>query len=299
MNLWISAVGQGLLYGVLGIGLFITFRILDFPDMTVEGTFPFGAAVAVSAITHGVSPIIATLLAMVAGMLAGLCTGLLATKGHMPLLIAGILTMTGLYSINLRVMGRANLSLLNQANLFTSKLLGGMNMFTSSVVVGVIVTVVVVVLLILFLNTEIGQGFIAAGDNRVMARSLGINPDSMQVLGLVVGNGLIGLSGGLIAQNNGYADVSMGTGVIVIGLASIIIGEVIFGNLTLSQRLVAVVLGSIIYRFVILIVLKLGFNADDLKLISAIVLALAIIVPQIDERLHLRKALKNGVKMDE
>ncbi|MCI1283381.1 ABC transporter permease [Lacticaseibacillus songhuajiangensis] len=299
MNLWISAVGQGLLYGVLGIGLFITFRILDFPDMTVEGTFPFGAAVAVSAITHGVSPIIATLLAMVAGMLAGLCTGLLATKGHMPLLIAGILTMTGLYSINLRVMGRANLSLLNQANLFTSKLLGGMSMFTSSVVVGVIVTVIVVVLLILFLNTEIGQGFIAAGDNRVMARSLGINPDSMQVLGLVVGNGLIGLSGGLIAQNNGYADVSMGTGVIVIGLASIIIGEVIFGNLTLSQRLVAVVLGSIIYRFVILIVLKLGFNADDLKLISAIVLALAIIVPQIDERLHLRKALKNGVKMDE
>jgi putative ABC transport system permease protein len=299
MNLWISAVGQGLLYGVLGIGLFITFRILDFPDMTVEGTFPFGAAVAVSAITHGVSPIIATLLAMVAGMLAGLCTGLLDTKGHMPLLIAGILTMTGLYSINLRVMGRANLSLLNQANLFTSKLLGGMSMFTSSVVVGVIVTVIVVVLLILFLNTEIGQGFIAAGDNRVMARSLGINPDSMQVLGLVVGNGLIGLSGGLIAQNNGYADVSMGTGVIVIGLASIIIGEVIFGNLTLSQRLVAVVLGSIIYRFVILIVLKLGFNADDLKLISAIVLALAIIVPQIDERLHLRKALKNGVKMDE
>ena len=299
MNLWISAVGQGLLYGVLGIGLFITFRILDFPDMTVEGTFPFGAAVAVSAITHGVSPIIATLLAMVAGMLAGLCTGLLATKGHMPLLIAGILTMTGLYSINLRVMGRANLSLLNQANLFTSKLLRGMNMFTSSVVVGVLVTVIVVVLLILFLNTEIGQGFIAAGDNRVMAWSLGINPDSMQVLGLVVGNGLIGLSGGLIAQNNGYADVSMGTGVIVIGLASIIIGEVIFGNLTLSQRLVAVVLGSIIYRFVILIVLKLGFNADDLKLISAIVLALAIIVPQIDERLHLRKALKNGVKMDD
>lgn len=299
MNLWISAIGQGLLYGVLGIGLFITFRILDFPDMTVEGTFPFGAATAVAAITHGVSPIVATLLAMVAGMLAGLCTGLLATKGHMPLLIAGILTMTGLYSINLRIMGRANLSLLNQPNLFASKLLAGMNTFTSSVVVGVIVIVVVVLLLILFLNTEVGQGFIAAGDNRVMARSLGINPDTMQVLGLVVGNGLIGLSGGLIAQNNGYADVSMGTGVIVIGLASIIIGEVCFGNLTLSQRLIAVVLGSIIYRFVILIVLKLGFNADDLKLISAIVLALAIIVPQIDERIHLRRALKNGVKMDD
>ena len=299
MSLWISAIGQGLLYGILGIGLFLTFRILDFPDMTVEGTFPFGAAVAVAAITHGVSPIIATLLAAVAGMLAGLCTGLLATKGHMPLLIAGILTMTGLYSINLRVMGRANLSLLNQPNLFISSLLKNMPSYASSVVVGVVVITIVVILLILFLNTELGQGFIAAGDNRAMARSLGINPDNMQILGLVVGNGLIGLSGGLIAQNNGYADVSMGTGVIVIGLAAIIIGEVIFGNLTLSQRLIAVVLGSIIYRFVILIVLALGFSADDLKLVSAVVLALAIIVPQIDERLKLRRTLRNGVKIND
>lgn len=299
MNLWISAIGQGLQYGILGIGLFLTFRILDFPDMTVEGTFPFGAATAVAAITHGVSPVNATLLAMVAGMLAGLCTGLLSTKGHMPLLIAGILTMTGLYSINLRVMGRANLSLLNQPNLFTSKFLAGMPTFLASVLIGVIVVVIVVGLLIIFLNTELGQGFIAAGDNRAMARSLGINPDNMQILGLVIGNGLIGLSGGLIAQNNGYADVSMGTGVIVIGLAAIIIGEVIFGNLTLNQRLVAVVLGSIIYRFVILIVLKLGFSADDLKLVSAVVLALAIIVPQVDERLKLKRTLRNGVKAND
>ncbi|WP_155286467.1 ABC transporter permease [Lacticaseibacillus zhaodongensis] len=296
MSLWVSAIGQGLLYGILGIGLFVTFRILDFPDMTVEGTFPFGAAVAVAAITHGVSPLLASVLAMFAGMLAGLCTGLLATKGHMPLLIAGILTMTALYSINLRVMGRANLSLLNQPNLFAAKFLAAMPDYLSSVVVGLIVVTVVIILLILFLNTEIGQGFIAAGDNRTMARSLGINPDNMQILGLVVGNGLIGLSGGLVAQNNGYADVSMGTGVIVIGLAAIIIGEVMFGNLTLSERLIAVVLGSIVYRFVIQIVLMLGFNADDLKLVSAVVLALAIIVPQIDERLHLRRTLRNGVK---
>ncbi|WP_127849527.1 ABC transporter permease [Lacticaseibacillus hulanensis] len=299
MDLWVSAIGQGLLFGVLGIGLFLTFRILDFPDMTVEGTFPFGAAVAVSAITHGVSPLVATLFAMVAGMLAGLVTGLLATKGHMPLLIAGILTMTALYSINLRVMGKANLSLLNQPNLFSAKILADLPPYVGSVVVGLIVITVVIILLVLFLNTELGQGFIAAGDNRTMARSLGINPDNMQILGLVVGNGLIGLAGGLVAQNDGYADVSMGTGVIVIGLAAIIIGEVMFGNLTLSQRLIAVVLGSIVYRFVILIVLKLGFNADDLKLISAIVLAIAIIVPQIDERLRLRKILRNGVKTND
>jgi putative ABC transport system permease protein len=299
MDLWVSAIGQGLLFGVLGIGLFLTFRILDFPDMTVEGTFPFGAAVAVSAITHGVSPILATVLAMGAGMLAGLVTGLLATKGHMPLLIAGILTMTALYSINLRVMGKANLSLLNQPNLFSAKILADLPPYFGSVVVGLIVITVVIILLVLFLNTELGQGFIAAGDNRTMARSLGINPDNMQILGLVVGNGLIGLAGGLVAQNDGYADVSMGTGVIVIGLAAIIIGEVMFGNLTLSQRLIAVVLGSIVYRFVILIVLKLGFNADDLKLISSVVLAIAIIVPQIDERVRLRKLLRNGVKTND
>lgn len=299
MDLWVSAIGQGLLFGVLGIGLFLTFRILDFPDMTVEGTFPFGAAVAVSAITHGVSPILATVLAMGAGMLAGLVTGLLATKGHMPLLIAGILTMTALYSINLRVMGKANLSLLNQPNLFSAKILADLPPYFGSVVVGLIVITVVIILLVLFLNTELGQGFIAAGDNRTMARSLGINPDNMQILGLVVGNGLIGLAGGLVAQNDGYADVSMGTGVIVIGLAAIIIGEVMFGNLTLSQRLIAVVLGSIVYRFVILIVMKLGFNADDLKLISSVVLAIAIIVPQIDERVRLRKLLRNGVKTND
>lgn len=299
MDLWVSAIGQGLLFGVLGIGLFLTFRILDFPDMTVEGTFPFGAAVAVAAITHGVSPILATLMAAGAGMLAGLITGLLATKGHMPLLIAGILTMTALYSINLRVMGKANLSLLNMPNLFSGKFLASLPPYFGSVVVGLIVITVVILLLVLFLNTELGQGFIAAGDNRNMARSLGINPDNMQILGLVVGNGLIGLAGGLVAQNDGYADVSMGTGVIVIGLAAIIIGEVMFGNLSLSQRLIAVVLGSIVYRFVILIVLKLGFNADDLKLISAVVLAVAIIVPQINERLHLRRVLRNGVKTND
>ena len=149
----------------------------------------------------------------------------------------------------------------------------------------------------LFLNTQLGQGFIAAGDNPNMARSLGINPDHQMVLGLMVGNRLVGLAGGLLAQNNGYADVNMGIGIIVIGLAAIIIGEVVFGELTLSQRLVAVILGSIIYRFVLLVVLALGFNADDLKLISAVVLAIAIMVPQIDHQLRLRRVLQKGVQI--
>lgn len=296
MSLGVSAIGQGLLYGLLGVGLFLTFRILDFPDMTVEGSFPLGAAVAVSAITHGVQPLLATLLAMLAGMAAGMVTGLLTTKGHIPVLLAGILVMTGLYSVNLRIMGRANLSLLNQPNLFGAKFLKDLPPYFDSVVVGTIIVVVVVALTILFLNTQLGQGFIAAGDNPTMARSMGINPDNQMILGLMVGNGLISLAGALIAQNNGYADVNMGIGVIVIGLAAIIIGEVLFGELTLSQRLVAVILGSIIYRFVLLLVLKLGFSANDLQLISAIVLAIAIMVPSFESQLHIRRVLRNGVK---
>lgn len=294
MSLGVSAIGQGLLYGLVGIGLFLTFRILDFPDMTVEGTFPFGAAVAVSAITHGVAPIWATLLAVLAGMAAGLITGLLTTKGHIPVLLAGILVMTGLFSINLRVMGRANLSLINQPNLFGARWLSALPAYFDSVVVGLLVVIIIVTLLIGFLNTQVGQGFIAAGDNATMARSLGINPDHQMLLGLVVGNGLVGLAGALLAQNNGYADVNMGIGVIVIGLAAIIIGEVVFGELSLSQRLVAVILGSILYRFVLLAVLALGFNADDLKVLSAIILALAIIIPQFDHRLKMRRALQKG-----
>ncbi|KRM73102.1 ABC transporter permease [Lacticaseibacillus brantae] len=296
MTLGVSAIGQGLLYGLLGIGLFLTFRILDFPDMTVEGTFPFGAAVAVSAITHGINPVLATLLAMLAGMLAGAVTGLLSTVGRMPVLLAGILVMTALFSINLRVMGRANLSLLNQPNLFKSLTNTLVSADFSSVLIGFVAVGLVVALLMLFLNTQRGQAFIAAGDNPTMAQSLGINPKRQQVLGLMLGNGLIGLSGALVAQSNGYADVNMGIGVIVIGLAAIIIGEVAFGNLTLSQRLVAVVLGSIIYRFILLVVLALGFSPDDLKLVSAVVLAIAIMVPQFDAQLKLRRVLKKGVQ---
>ncbi|WP_054663430.1 ABC transporter permease [Lacticaseibacillus camelliae] len=296
MGLGVSAIGQGLLYGLMGVGLFLTFRILDFPDMTVEGTFPLGAAVTVAAISHGVTPLLATLLGMLAGMAAGAITGFLTTVGKVPVLLAGILVMTGAYSVNLRIMGRSNLSLLNKPNLFGAKFLKALPPYFDSVVVGLIVAVVVVTLLILFLNTQLGQGFIAAGDNPTMARSLGIAPARQEVLGLIVGNGLVALSGSLIAQNNGYADVNMGIGVIVIALASIIIGEVLFGELTLSQRMVATVLGSILYRFVLLLVLRLGFSPNDLQLISAIVLAILIMIPAFEHRFKIRRVLKNGVK---
>lgn len=295
MSLMVSAIGQGLLWAVLGVGLFLTFRILDFADMTVEGTFPLGAATCVAAISNGMSPIVATLLAFIVGSLAGLITGLLYTKGHIPILLAGILVMTACYSVNLRIMGRANVSLLGKATLFKNHFLEGLPQYFDSVFLGTLVMVVVTGIVIYFLQTQLGQGFIATGDNQTMARSLGINTDNMKIMGLMVSNGLIAFGGALVAQNNGYADVNMGIGIIVIALASIIIGEVAFGDLTLNQRLVAVTLGSILYRFVLLIVLKLGFNANDLNLLSAIVLALCMMLPVFKRAFNFKHILKRGL----
>ncbi len=201
MSLITSTIGQGLLWGVLALGLFLTFRILNFPDMTVEGTFPFGAAICVSALVHGVDPMLATILTFLGGMLTGLVTGLLYTKGKIPVLLAGILTMTGVYSINLRILGKANVGLLNKATLLNGKLLQKLPANFPTIVIGLLAAILIILLLALFLNTDLGQSFIATGDNENMARSLGINTDNMKILGLMISNGLIGLAGGLLAQN--------------------------------------------------------------------------------------------------
>lgn len=296
MSIIVSAIGQGLIWGVIGLGLFLTFRILDFPDMTVEGTFPLGAAVCAAAVSHGVSPVLATLLAFGAGTLAGLATGLLYTKGKIPILLAGILVMTATYSINLRIMGRANLSLYGKHTLFNGQFLNSLPPYFNSVVLGLIIITIITAIIIYFLQTNLGQAFIATGDNPTMAKSLGISTDNMQIMGVGVSNGLIALGGALVAQNNGFADVNMGIGVIVVALASIIIGEVVFGELTMNQRLIATTLGSILYRFVILIVLTLGFNANDLNLISAIVLAIFMMVPAMESRFRLRHTFLKGGK---
>ncbi|GAB2066325.1 ABC transporter permease [Lactobacillus gasseri] len=296
MNLIVSAIGQGLLWALLGLGLYLTFRILNFADMTVEGTFPLGAAVAVANLAHGMSPYLATFLALLAGMLAGLVTGLLYTKGKIPILLAGILTMTAIYSINLRIMGGSNISLIGKKTLLYNEFLRSLPQYFNSVVLGIIVVVIITGILVFFLNTDFGQAFIATGDNPKMAKSLGIYTDSMIIIGLMLSNGIVALCGALIAQNNGYADINMGIGTIVIALASIIIGEVAFGELTLNQRLVAVTLGSIIYRLILLAVLQLGFSANDLNLISSIVLALCMMLPQLEKIVHLKKPIEKGVK---
>lgn len=298
MNLIVSAIGQELLWALLGLGLYLTFRILDFCDMTVEGTFPLGAATAVTAITNGIDPFLATLLAVVAGMVAGLITGLLYTKGKIPSLLAGILTMTAIYSVNLRIMGKSNISLLGQPTLFNGAL-RNLPQYFDSVTLGFLVIVVVTILMVLFLATDYGQAFIATGDNPTMAKSLGIHTDKMVIVGLMISNGMVGLCGALIAQNNGYADINMGIGTIVIALASIIIGEVAFGELTLNQRLVAVTLGSIIYRIILLAVLQLGFSANDLNLISSVVLAICMMIPQFEQQLNIKKPILKGVRPHE
>lgn len=232
-------------------------------------------------------------------MIAGLVTGLLYTKGKIPSLLAGILVMTAAYSINLRIMGKSNISLLGQKTLFNGKFLASLPQYFDSVFVGMIVIFIFTILMIFVLNTDWGQAFIATGDNRQMAKSLGVKTDRMVIMGLMISNGIVGVCGALIAQSNGYADINMGIGTIVIALASIIIGEVLFGELTLPQRLVAVTLGSIIYRLLLLVVLQLGFKADDLNLISSIVLALCMLLPQLEKHLRVKSTIMKGVRHDD
>ena len=278
----ISSVSQGLLWGILGLGIYLTFRILKFPDMTTEGSFPLGGAVAVTLMNQGIPPILATFAGMLAGCVAGLVTGLLYTKGKIPTILAGILVMTSCNSIMLMIMGRANLGLLD---IKTIQDLLPFSATTNLLVIGLLAVILVIAGLIFFLYTKLGQAYIATGDNRDMAKSFGINTDRMEVMGLVVSNGLIALSGALISQQDGYADVSKGIGVIVIGLASIIIGEVLYStNLTLLERLVATVVGAILYQFLIAGVIALGFNTNYLKLFSAIILAICLMVPVLKDK---------------
>ncbi|MGQ4067401.1 ABC transporter permease [Enterococcus mundtii] len=291
----VSAISQGMLWAILGLGIFMTYRILDFPDMTTESSFPLGGAVCVTAITHGVSPLLATILGVLAGMAAGLVTGLLYTKGKIPVILAGILVMSGLNSVILFVMRTPNLSLLNHPVLQDVFHALHLPNYFDTVLLGLLSLGLLISVLIFFFNTDLGQGYIATGDNETMARSLGIKTDRMKILGLTLSNGVIALSGALIAQNDGYADVNKGIGVIVIGLASIIIGEVIFQELTLIERLLAIVIGSIIYQLLILAVIKLGFDTTYLKLFSAIILAACLMIPQVKQALKLKTGFEKEV----
>ncbi len=289
VDLIISTVAQGLLWSVMALGVYLTFRTLNIADLSVEGTFPLGAAVAAVLLDGKCSPATAVLAAGAAGMIAGAVTGLLHTKLKIPALLAGILTMIALYSVNLRVMGKANLSLLNTDTIYTSLAFLNLTSNETTFVVGLIIAIVSPTLLYMFFGTEIGMALRATGNNPQMIRAMGVNTDNMILLGLLISNGLVAVAGAFIAQSNGFADVGMGIGTIVIGLASVIIGEVLFGSKSVKNSLVSVVLGSIVYRIVIAVVLYLGMPPNDLKLFTAILVAIALSMPLFKSKWDSRK----------
>lgn len=289
-----SACSQGVLWSLLALGVFFTYRILDIADLTAEGTFPLGAGIAALAITKSYSPFLACLFAFAGGVLAGLATGIFHTKLKIPALLAGIITMTGLYSITNRVMGAPNIALLGSNSVYTWLENTGLSKNNATILVGSIFALLVVLLLHFFFKTEIGLAIRATGDNDAMSEANGINTDNMKLIGYMLSNGCIALSGALIAQNNGYADLNSGVGTIVIGLAAIIIAEVLFRNLPLLPRMLTIVLGAIIYRFILAIVFEFDVQPQDIKLFSALILVVCLSAPQVWSRLATKKAAKGG-----
>lgn len=290
LDLVLSTVSQGLLWALMALGVFLTFRVLDIADLSVEGTFPLGAAVAATLIDAGHSVWFAMLIALIAGCIGGTVTALLTTKLKIPALLSGILTMIGLYSVNLMIMGKANVPLLRAETVFTlTENLFGVSSVVATLIVGLVATVIVGAIMYWFFGTVLGTAIRATGCNPQMARAQGINTNVMVILGLLISNGLVALSGALVAQSNGFADVGMGTGTIVIGLASVIIGEVLFGTRSFKNWLISVVLGSVVYRAVIAIVLELGMPPNDLKLFTAVLVAIALSLPLIKNKFAIMK----------
>ncbi|MCD8028584.1 MAG: ABC transporter permease [Erysipelotrichaceae bacterium] len=280
---YLGAVDLGLIWGFLVLGVYITFRLLNIADMTVDGSFATGGAVCAVCVLNGIHPLLAIVIAMLAGSLAGFVTGMLITKCQIPAILAGILTQIGLYSINLRIMGsRANLPLTTADTLFATLAKNwGISRYYIALGIALTFVVIVIALLYWFFGTEMGSAFRATGNNEQMARSLGINTDMMKLLGLMLANALVALSGSLNTLYGQASDVRAGTGAIVIALASIVIGEVIFrfkkSNFALT--LCSVIVGSMIYRCIVALVLQLGLNTDDLKLLTAIIVGIALTVP--------------------
>lgn len=289
MDLVLSSLSQGLLWSIMAIGVYLTYRILDIADLTAEGSYPLGAAICATAIVSGVNPLVGTLLGFVGGMGAGLVSGLLHTKLKIPALLTGIVTLTGLYSINLKVLGKANVALLRQTTLVTQLQGLGLSKTNAVLLIGVLFVTIVIVVLTLLMKTQVGLALRSTGDNIPMSEANGINVDRMKIYGYMLSNGLIALCGALLTQNNGYADLNSGTGTIVIGLASVIIAEVILKNLSIGMRLASVVLGSVLYRLIILAILEIpGMDADLVKLFSAILLATVLFVPELQKKLKIR-----------
>lgn len=284
-----GSVELGIIYAIMALGVFISFRTLNMPDLTVDGSFVLGAAISAVMCSSG-HPWLGLFAALIGGSLAGSVTALLHTHLKIQPLLAGILVMLALYSVNLRIMsGRANIPLLNQTSIFD--LIQGTPLEEhAQILIPLCVLLIVLIMLFLFLQTRLGFVLRATGDNEQMVRAVGVNTNSSILIGLALANALVALAGALIAQYQSFADISMGVGMVIIGLASVIIGEVIFGVSPLLRRLIAVVLGAILYRLIIAAALEMGMPPTDLKLISAIIVALALSMPVIKEHWLLRKS---------
>ncbi len=306
MSLLIGALTIGFILSLLALGVFISFRIFSFPDITADGSSTLGAAVAAAMIVNGVNPVVATAAGFAAGFVAGAVTGTLATKFKINGLLSGILVMTGLYSVNLHIMGRSNVPLLGEKTLTTyaqaigTTVLGGrtslnvmgweVSTLDASVLGLTFVAIALTgVLLYAFFQTHLGTAMRATGDNSRMIRALGVNDGNMIVLGLAVSNGLVALSGAFLAQYQGFADVQMGIGMVVWGLASVIIGEALVGTRQLGFIICGAVMGSILFRLLVAIALRLGLNPNDLKLITAVFVFLALILPSLMRKFRSRR----------
>jgi len=280
---------EGLVFGLVAMGVYLTFRVLSFPDLSVDGTFPLGGAVAAVLIVSGVNPFLATLGAFASGLGAGMITGLLNTRLRLPALLAGIIVMVALYSVNLRIMGGANVSLLREVTAF-DKVAGLLGLSSGSIEVSISVAVVIAIIVFLILNwflrTEIGLALRATGDNEQMVRALGSDTNKNVLLGCSISNGLVALAGAVVAQGQGFADVGMGIGMIVMGLASVIIGEALVRPRGVARLLLAVIVGAFMYRLFITIALRLGMAPGDLKLITAVLVVIVLAVPYIRKRIR-------------
>lgn len=293
-----GAVAQGVLWGIMVLGVYITYRLLDIADLTVDGSFALGGCVcAVMVLNKNMNPVLALVVATLAGAAAGAVTGVLHTVFEIPAILAGILSQISLWSINLRIMGgKSNLPLLKTETLISKFVdMTGLTQSQCSLIVGIVVAILMIVLLYWFFGTEIGSALRATGNNEDMIRALGVNTKMTKMLALMLSNALVGLSGGLVCQSQKYADIGMGTGAIVIGLAAIVIGEVLLGRLrSFGSKLTSAVVGSVVYFLIRAAVLQMGMSTNDMKLLSAVIVALALCIPVAVSKYRINREYSEG-----
>lgn len=278
----LNTLEQGALVGFLGLGVLVSFRFFRFPDLTAEGSYTLGGAVAAALLVAGAGPVLATLAAIGAGVVAGMTTALIHTKLRINNIIAGIIVMTALYTVNLRVMGRANISLLSVQTLFDRVTMAlGVGETAVTILLTSLLLAAAGMALAWFMHTDLGLAVRATGENEAMIRSLGVDTDRTKLIGLGLSNGAIALSGALVAQDHGFADIGMGIGILVTGAAAVMIGEALFGDGSIGRWVVATIVGVLIYRFLVALALRVGMDPIDLKLITAALLLLALVLPRL------------------